>query len=373
MAEVSVSSSLQTIQFRKDLFMEWSRNNRLSPYSGRGELNVICQKMGDGPTLRHPLVTRLTNNGVSGSTMLRGAGVGIGNYSMDTNPTYYRNAIEFNKEDMEKTNLELMTKARPLLLQWMKDQTRNRQIQGLGAVMGATYSNLALTSAAFETIADAWLVANDDRVIFGASAGSGTDFSADIGQIDATNDTFTYSRADDMRRLAEDADPHIHPYSTNEEGEVYVVFCGSATFNTLKASLLTVNTGADVRGMKITSGGNIIGRDGDLYYNGMVFRKIPEISQIFSKAANATTGAPQGALYNTGAGLAVNVEPVFLCGMQALVHGIGSEGVDIIVDRDYDYKFRPGVAVEVKEDIKKAFFNGIQHGMVSGFFYGGAS
>jgi len=123
MAEVSVSSSLQTIQFRKDLFMEWSRNNRLSPYSGRGELNVICQKMGDGPTLRHPLVTRLTNNGVSGSAMLRGAGVGIGNYSMDTNPTYYRNAIEFNKEDMEKTNLELMTKARPLLLQWMKDQT----------------------------------------------------------------------------------------------------------------------------------------------------------------------------------------------------------------------------------------------------------
>ena len=53
--------------------------------------------------------------------------------------------------------------------------------------------------------------------------------------------------------------------------------------------------------------------------------------------------------------------------MQALVHGIG-EAPDIIVDRTYDYNFRPGVAVELKEDIKKTFFNGIQHGVVSGFF-----
>ena len=177
--------------------------------------------------------------------------------------------------------------------------------------------------------------------------------------MDTTDDTFTYARADDMRGLAEDADPHIHPYMTNEEGEVYVVFCGSGAFKSLKNSLITINTSADVRGMQITSGSNILARDGDMYYNGMIFRKVPEITQLFSVSGKA--------LYNTGTSGTNNVEPVFMCGTQALMHGMG-QAPDIIVDRDYDFKFRPAVAVELKEDIKKTFFNGVQHGMVSGFF-----
>ena len=51
------------------------------------------------------------------------------------------------------------------------------------------------------------------------------------------------------------------------------------------------------------------------------------------------------------------------------MHGMG-QAPDIIVDRDYDFKFRPAVAVELKEDVKKTFFNGIQHGMVTGYFSG---
>ena len=49
---------------------------------------------------------------------------------------------------------------------------------------------------------------------------------------------------------------------------------------------------------------------------------------------------------------------------------MGTDGVSSIVDREYDFKFRPAVAVEMKEDVKKAFFNSNQHGMVSGFFSG---
>ena len=44
----------------------------------------------------------------------------------------------------------------------------------------------------------------------------------------------------------------------------------------------------------------------------------------------------------------------------------------IHVDRDYDYGFQPGVAVELKEDVKKAFFNNKQHGSVTGYFSGAA-
>ena len=365
MAEQSISTSLQTIDFRKDFMREYVRTNRLAPYSGKGVGNVICQKMGSGHTLRHPLVTRLTGAGVSGSSALRGNGESIGNYSWDTVPTYYRHAVEFNKEDAEKSNLNLMKEARPLLMEWAMSETRNRQIQAMASVYdGTTYRNFAAADAgAWDTTANAWLLANADRVHFGLSTGSyattSGDFSAGLDTLNTTTDDFVYQCADRMRRLAEDADPHIHPYQTNEEGEVYIVFCGSGTFNTLKTSLVTINTSADVRGMKITAGGNIIARDGDLFYNGMIFRKVPEITSLFS-----VSGKP---MYNTGASGTNNVEPVFLCGTQALVHGMG-QAPDIIVDRDYDFGFRPAVAVELKEDIKKTFFNGVQHGMVSGFF-----
>ena len=362
MAEQSISTNLQTIQFRKDFFREYVRKNRFGPYMGRGVDNAICQKLGRGPTLRHPLVTRLTGNGVSGSSMLRGNGESIGNYSWDTNPTYYRHAVEFNKEDYEKTNLDLMKEARPLLLEWAMAENRDRIIQALGAIYnGTTYANM---EDATEAAKDAWLVTNKARTMFGAYAAGGsaggTDHSADLAQLDATADDLTYTLMDTWRELAENADPHIHPFQTNEEGEVYIAFLGSTAFRDLKRSLVTINQNADVRGMKITSGGNILARDGDLFYNGVICRKVPEIDTIFSD-----TGKPLA----TSGSSCVRVSVGFLCGRQSVFQGMG-QAPDIIVDRDYDFKFRPAVAVECKEDVKKTYFNDIQHGVVTGYFSG---
>ena len=363
MSETTVISDLEVIKFLNKFSREYVRNNRLSPYAGKGVNNIISQKVDRGPTVRHPLVTRMKGSGVSGSDELRGKGEAIGNFSWDTNPTYYRHAIEFNKEDLEKTNLALMSESRPLLLEWAMSATRDRQIQGLGAFWdGTTYANMA---DATETAKDAWLVTNVERTMFGAySAGGsagGTDHSADLSQIDATNDKFTYLQLRRMRLLAEDADPHIKPYQTNEEGEVYVVFAGSVAMRDFRASLDTIHQNADVRGMKITSGGNTLARDGDLFFEGTIIRKVPEIHGNFT-----ATGKP---LALAGAGAAVPVEPVFLCGMQALSHGLG-QAPGIIVDRTWDFNFRPAVAVELKEDVKKTFFNDFQHGLVTGYFSG---
>ncbi len=370
MAEDTIHADGQTIRFRTDLIREWVRKNRFSPYTGRGVNNVINQKFDTFHTIRHPLLTRLQGAGVSGSTMLRGNGEAIGDYYWDTVPTYYRNAVEFNKEDKEKSNLALMKESRSLLLEWAMNETRDRQINAMGALYdGTTYTNLAVTSGAFETIADAWLVTNKARTAFGAYAqggsSGGSDHSADLAQLDTSADTFVYQRLDEMRRLAEDADPHIRPFKTDQQGETYVAFCGSGTFEDLKASLVTVNTSADFRGMKLTANGNILARDGDMFWNGTIIRKVPEITTLFSKAATAKQG--QGALYNTGNSGTTNVELVVLCGTQALMHGFG-QAPHLVVDRDFDFGFRPAVAVELKEDIKKTFFNDIQHGIVTGYY-----
>jgi hypothetical protein len=360
MADTTVTSSLQEIQFRKDFFKEYIRDNRLRSYSGKGVDKPFCVKMGREPTIRHPLVTRLLGDGVSGSQQLRGSGEAIGNYAWDTNPTYYRHAVEFNKEDAEKTNIDLMRAARPLLMDWAKAETRDRMIEALGAVYnGTTYAKWSGTGWT-EGITDTWQANNSDRIYIGAGITLTGDMSTDLAGVDGTNDKLTGARVSSLRRTAEDADPHIRPIETDQESEVFVLFAGSIAFRDLKADLQTLNSNADVRGMKITKGGNILARDGDMFWDGVIIRKVPEITTIFSST---------GKYFATAGALGVKVEPAFLCGAQAAVWGLGQEP-DIVVDRDYDYGFRPGVAIELKEDIKKAFFNSKQHGMVSGFFSG---
>ena len=83
MANTTVTTNLQVIKFRRDFFREYIRNNRLSAYAGTSVANPICIKEDRGPTIRHPLLTRLTGNGVSGASTLRGNGEAIGNYSWD--------------------------------------------------------------------------------------------------------------------------------------------------------------------------------------------------------------------------------------------------------------------------------------------------
>jgi hypothetical protein len=360
-ADTAPTSSLEVIKFRRDFFREYVRNNRLSSYTGTGITNPIVIKEDRGPTVRHPLVTRMQGSGVSGSDSLRGNGEAIGNYSWDTNPTYYRHAAEFNKEDLEKTNIALMRAARPLLMEWAMAATRDRQLQAMGAIYnGTTYSTYA---DAAEAAKDTWQTNNSDRVLYGSvTTNASGDDSADLAKVDSTNDKLTGDVVSLLRRLAEDADPHIRPIQTDQESEVYVLFAGSVGFRDLKANLQTINSNADVRGMRITRGGNILARDGDMFWDGVIIRKVPEITKIFS-----ATGKP---LATAGAS-SIAVEPAFLCGAQALVHGLGQRP-NIVVDRTYDYGFKPGVAVELKEDVKKAYFNSVQHGMVTGYVSGAA-
>jgi len=360
MANTTATSNLQFIRFLDNFFVEYVRKNRLSPYSGEGMDNPIHIQMGRQPTIRFPLLTRLTGTGVSGASTLRGNGEQALNYSWDVNPTYYRHSVEFTKEDLEQPNFDMLAAARPLLLDWAMAKTRDDEIQALAAVYnGTTYANL---DDATEANKDAWLVANADRQIFGASAGSGTDHSADLAQIDSTNDTFTAARVSDLRRLAEDADPHIRPIRTDDGSEVFVAFAGSIAFRDLKSNLQTILSNADVRGMKMTRNGNTLANDGDLLWDGVIIRKVPEITSLLAGTGKSLAGVGASS---------INVDPVFLCGAQALLWGLGQKP-QIRTDMDYDYQFQPGVAIELKHDIQKAFFNSIQHGVVTGYFSGAA-
>lgn len=366
MANTQTATNNQAIQFGRDFFMEYVRKNRLSSFSGTGDDNpiVVVETPKQGGTVyRHPLITRLSGSGVTGSSTLRGNGENMGNYSAQLNLTYYRNAVEFDKEEMEKPNFNIFNAARPSLMAWAKSGCRDRQIQAFGSIK-VTSGDPQNLADADNTARDAWLAANSDRVIFGDSIAAGGDFSAGLDGVDASNDTLTAARVDDMRKLAELADPHIMPIETDEEGEVYVLLVGSNSYYNLSQNLQTLYSNADVRGMRITKGGNALARQGDLYWRGVIVRHVPEITQIFT--ATGKTLATEGAASQ-------GVEPAFLTGAQGLIWAM-SQRPRIITDMDYDFQFQPGVAVELREDVVKSCYQtgaagaAIDHGVVTGYF-----
>lgn len=359
MANTSVSSDLRVKQFRKDFYREFVRENMFSPYTGTSNANVINIKMGK-KQIEIPLVTRLKTTGVSGSSTLRGNGENIGNYGITLTPTYYRHAVEFDYEELDKPAFDLMTAARPLLMDWSMSLVRDHTIEAMGAVSASgTYYNYGDASAANR---NTWAVANSDRILYGNSTANYSGVHAtDLAKVDTTNDKADGDIISLMKRIAKTADPHIRPIRVKGGYEYFVAFCDPYNFKNIKADLATSHQNAMPR-----SRDNILFQDGDLVWDGVIIREVPEIANFIDSGTTLSTSTDWSSLA-TASSTSGRVSPIFLCGQQAIGYGMGSEP-KIIVDRDYDYEFQPGVAVQHKLDIDKAFFNDdIQHGVVTNY------
>lgn len=354
MANTTTSSELVVTKYLADFFQEYIRKSRFSRYTGTSSNNVIVIKEGR-KKIEIPLVTRLKGNGVSGSQALRGNGEAIGNHGHELAPTYYRHSVEFTREELEKPAIDLMKAARPLLMDWSMELTRDQIITAMGAIHNGT-SYIELASAS-EAQADAWYVNNDDRVLFGAlkANGGGTDHSAGLGACDTTADTLSGDIVSLAKRMAKTADPHIRPIKTSEDEEWYVMFADPYAFRDLKSDLGTAHQNAMPRDKT-----NPIWRDGDLVYDGVIIREVPEIDAFVS----SIDGSASTINLLTGGASSARVAPNFLCGAQALGFGLGQRP-RVVVDKTYDYGFAPGVAVECKHDIDKLFFDANATGTAS--------
>ena len=363
MANTTTATELVVTKFLSDYFKEFIRGNRFSRYTGAGSNNVVTIKEGR-QKIEIPLINRLSGTGVSGSATLRGNGENLPNYGYTLTPTYYRNAVEFDREEMEKPNIDLMRAARPSLMDWSMEKIRDDVIEAMGAIHnGTSYYNYGSATAAQ---LNSWATYNDDRVLYGNSASNWSGVHAtDLAKCDATNDEFTAATLSLAKRMAKNARPRIRPIKVMEEEETFVAFCDSFAFRDFKADLDTKHQNAMPR-----SRSNPLWRDGDLEYDGVIIREVPEIAEFIDNGYGSDWSSLATAGYGTS-----RVSPVFLCGAQALGYGLGQRP-RIIVDRLTDYEFQPGVAVELKHDIDKLFFDDnpsgtsgqhVQHGMVTIF------
>ncbi len=365
MAEVALNSSLEKSVWLKNYFAEYVRASGFKPYMGRGDGSIIIAKYElqeeAGKTINIPLITRLSSAGVTGSTVLDGNEEELGNYNCSLSVDWRRNGVRVPKSTSYKTEIDLFGAAKTMLKQWEAEQLRDDIIKAMLSVVttGDTTVNMADTTVANR---NAYNAANSDRLLFGKLVSNySATWATAVGNLDTTDDKCTVAAMSLMKRIAKLADPHIRPFNTEDGREYYVAFHGSRTFRDLKADSTMTQANREARSRE--SGGmdkNPIFQDGDLIYDGVIHREVPEIDTV---AANGSAAYTMNSIGNGTS----DVRPVFMCGQQAVGIAWGQEPT-MRTDLVKDYSFRPGVAVEELLKVKKLAFNSKQHGMVTGFF-----
>lgn len=379
MALTQVQTNNKLVQYAREINREFVRENLFSPYMG-DDLNAIIRrryepKMG-GEQMNIPLVTKLTNSAKGVGTLV-GNEEAIDDYGMRVWLDWARNAVVTNKAEVQKDSADIFGEAKPLLSDWGKELQRDEIIEalmalpsesqptGLGSDAGQRVNGI-LYQDATAAQHNTWASDNSDRVLYGAATGNYSGVHAtDLAKVGGTADDFGVTEVSLMKRIAMNASPAIRPFKTPDGYEYFVAFAGSNTFRDLKTDIGTTNTiwqNAQARGEN-----NPIFQDGDIMYDGVIVRQVPEISSFVTDVWTSLT---------TAGASSERVEPVFLCGKQAAVCAWGQMAKPTFRKED-DYGFVKGVGIEMAYGCSKMFklhpkdgTKLVQWGVVTGFFAG---
>jgi N4-gp56 family major capsid protein len=354
MADTSAATGLTVEQWDSKFFKEYIQDNRFAKYMGTGEGNLIqvkedlTKKKGD--KIHFALVNRLTNAAVTGTNTLEGNEEDMASRSHQLTVNKRRNGVRVPEMAEQRSAIPLRDAARSVLMDWAMEDTRDQVIAALASINGTAYGS------ASEAAKDAWLVDNADRVLFGAakSNNDSNDHSASLANIDTTADKLTASALSLMKRIALTASPKVRPVRVEGDREYYVVFANPLSFRDLKADATIT---AAQREVGLAEQNNRLFKGGDIVWDGMIVREIPEIS-ILSGVGDSSS----------------DVGPVYLCGAQAIGAGYAKRWKS--VTETFDYGDKNGVATEAIYGVEKLTFGSgsgdtddlKDHGVVTGFF-----
>ncbi len=130
-----------------------------------------------------------------------------------------------------------------------------------------------------------------------------------------------------------------------------MLFVGTYAFRDAKLDSTIYNSSLYARPRE-NSGfeNNPIFQDGDLMYDGVIIRKVPEISNAVSSATGGWSTLVSGSVSG-------RVEPVFLCGQQAAALCFGQMAKPTFRKED-DYGFITGTGIEMAYGVSKMFKKG---------------
>ena len=378
MASTTISTANQVTNFQKKVFNEYIRGGKFGPYIGASE-NALIQINKDLKKRSIPLIAKLKKAGVRGSALLTGNEEALSDYAMPFQPTHMRHGVLIDNEEREKSEFDLFSEAKPSLMNWTMEKKRDLIIQSLLAIeAGGTYYNYGGgeatgatgSSAASAANMDTWTTNNSDRILYGASKSNLTagDHTTSLGTIDTTNDKLTTNALTLLKRIAGSADPLIRPIQINNDEPFYVYFVGQYGFRDLQADsvMIQANREARERGKS-----NPLFKGGDLMWDNILIKEIPDMDRfIDGTGTNEFDGIwganASGDSLATSGDTSSRVGVGFLCGAQSVIFGRGKDA-QFSTRKEDDYGHLNGVATSMKHDIKKAYFNNKQHGIVTHF------
>jgi hypothetical protein len=355
MALTSVQSNNKLLKFTTDINREFVRENLFCPYMGEGLDAIIRLRQelkSGGEQMNMPLVTKL-RNAAKGVGTLVGNEESVDNYGMRVWLDWARNAVVTNKAEQQKDSADLYGEFKPLLSNWGKELQRDEIIQammalpsesaptGLGSDGGQRVNGL-LYEASSAAQKQTWGSDNSDRVLFGTliSNRDASTFATSLTNI-ADAQTESKSTVSLMKRICMQASPAIRPFKTADGYEWYIYFVGANAFRDLKADLVSTHTTA----YQTKNEKNVIFQDGDIMWDGVIVRQVPEISGHVTDVWTSllTAGASSH-----------RVEPGFMCGQQAVAMCWGQMARPTELDQT-DYGFRKGVGIDMAYGVAKMF------------------
>lgn len=346
MANTTVTSGNDVDQWQDSYFKEYVRETRFKKYMGTS-VNACIQMIEDltrkaGDDISVSLVTRLSGSGVTGDNALETNEEALGNFVHKLTVNCLRNAVSVGRMEQQKTKIDLLEAAKVMLKMWSMANLRDATI---AAMQSANVDGSTAYASCSEAQKDAWLAANTDRVLFGAakSNNSSNDHSASLSNVDSSNDILTPAIVSLVKRMAMTADPHIRPIRAGDDEEWYILFANSLAFRDLAAHSTMRNAlqYAAARGKD-----NPLFTSGDLIWDNIIIREVPEIAVISGVGASS-----------------IDVAPNFLCGAQAVGVAWAERPTAIFDKRDYGQI--NGVGIRETRGVEKLMFNSIQNGIVT--------
>lgn len=369
MAESQVASVNEVTRWKRDYLLSYTRATGFAPYMGRSESSIIRifseLRTEAGSNFIIPLILELTGRGVEGAEVLEGNEEEMVNLGDRITVNWLRNGVVVPKSSSYKTEIDLLNAARERLKVWSKVKLRTSLINAMKSIIvpgtldvdgNYTADTAVLYEASTAGQRNTFLANNIDRILFGnlyANSVSGN-WATSLATIDSTNDKMSAQIIQMAKALAKQTTNNangmaINPYQSDATAgrEWFVMFMGSDDFNNASRDPTIMQADRDARERGVDT--NPIFQGGDRIYDGVILREIPELTPLVGAGAGG-----------------VNVGRSFLMGQGALGIAWGQDPTPK-TDRDRDYSFRPGVAIEELRGQKKLSYQGVNFGTVEVF------
>jgi hypothetical protein len=361
MAATITQINNKLVVYRKQIYKEYVRENLFSPYMGEGLGSIIRiitdldkgGKMG-GEQINVPLMARLQATAIASGPLV-GNEEALDNYGMRLFIDWARNAININNAEEQKSSIDLFAEAKPMLTDWGKELQRDEICDafyalpsqaapaGLGSANGQRVNGV-LFDAATAAQRNTWITDNADRIQVGSSNTTDlvpNNFAASLQNISGAM-TLSGALIMTMKRRIKKANPRIRPFKLKDNGtEWFVLFCGQEQFRDAAndTDIKTANQNSRAREQQGYLK-NPIFVDGDLLYNGVIIREIPELSLRLPT------------FYQTAGAAGIQVAPAFMCGQQAQAWCWGMMPKPTFRKED-DYQFQRGTGIQMAYGIGK--------------------